>query len=180
MSGRSRHLLAALAFGSLAQPLAAEVVSNSAGGFVTTHKRDVQASRDAIWAALTHPERWWNKEHSWSGDAANFSMTVRPGGCFCEKLPKAGFVEHARIVNAERGKLLRLTGALGPLQSEAVSATLTFSIQPGQNGRNSIALEYVVGGYSRTSLAGLAPLVDNVLGDQHRRLVNFLTTGKPD
>ena len=175
-----KSLIAGFAIFGMSQATFANVTSSSANGFAMAHKAEVQASPDAIWAALTHPERWWNKEHSWSGDSANFSMTPVPGGCFCEKLPNVGFVEHARIINVEPNKLLRLSGALGPLQSEAVAATLTFSIRPGQNGANIVELEYVVGGYSRASLPGLAPLVDQVLGEQHRRLVKFLTNGKPD
>jgi len=175
-----KSLIAWLTICSVPQVVSANLTRSSANGFAMAHNAEVQASPDAIWAAVTHPERWWNKEHSWSGDAANFSMTPEPGGCFCEKLSNGGFVEHARIINAEPNKLLRLSGALGPLQSEAGTATLTFSIKPGKNGGSIVELEYVVGGFSRASLPALAPLVDQVLGEQHRRLVKFLATGKPD
>jgi|CXWL01.1.fsa_nt_gi uncharacterized protein YndB with AHSA1/START domain len=172
--------LAGMAMIGLAIPGSAKVVQASNEGFVLSHKAEVQASPDLVWAALVHPERWWNKEHSWSGDAANFSITLVPGGCFCERLANSGFVEHAHIINNEPSKLLRLSGALGPLQGEAVVGTLTFTITPGQDGASIISLEYVVGGYSRLSLLKIAPLVDSVIGEQHGRLLKFIASGKPD
>ena len=41
---------------------------------------------------------WWNPEHTYSGDAKNLSIDARPGGCFCEKLPNGGGIEHARVI----------------------------------------------------------------------------------
>ena len=49
-------------------------------------------------------------------DAKNLSIDARPGGCFCEKLPNGGGVEHARVVYVAPREVLRLSGALGPLQ----------------------------------------------------------------
>jgi hypothetical protein len=57
----------------------------------------------------------------------------RAGGCFCEVLPNLeppdaaprGGAEHMRVVYAEDARVLRMIGALGPMQSEAVTGVLT-------------------------------------------------------
>lgn len=173
-------LLAGFAMIGAAMPASAKVVQAGSGGFVVAESGEVQASPEAVWAALTHPERWWNKAHSWTGDARNFSMTLKPGGCFCEALPDSGFAEHSRIVFLQPNKLLRLSGAFGPLQGEALTGTLTIRITPGGGSKSTIVFEYVVGGYSRIPLTELAPLVDGVIAEQHRRLLRLIASGSPD
>lgn len=173
-------LLAGFAMIGAAMPASAKVVQAGSDGFVVSESGDVQASPEAVWAALTHPERWWNKAHSWTGDAQNFSMTLKPGGCFCEKLPGQGFAEHSRIIFFQPNKLLRLSGAFGPLQGEALAGTLTIRIAPGKEGASVVSFEYVVGGYSRLSLIELAPAVDGVIAEQHRRLLKLIASGSPD
>src|SRR3546814_9638594 len=82
---------------------------------------------------LRMPQSWWSKEHSWSGDAANFWLDSQAGGCFCEKLPDVGSgvgsVQHARVLFSKPNEMLRLSGAFGPLQGEALDATLTIQIR---------------------------------------------------
>lgn len=175
-----KALLAGIAIVCAAMPAAAKVVKADVNGFVVAESGDVQASPEAVWAALTHPERWWNKAHSWTGNARNFSMTLKPGGCFCEALPDKGFAEHSRIIFFQPSKLLRLSGAFGPLQGEALVGTLTVKITPGKEGASVVAFEYVVGGYSRLSLTELAPAVDGVIAEQHRRLLKLVASGSPD
>jgi hypothetical protein len=70
------------------------------------------------------------------------------------------------------GKVLRMTGALGPLQSEAMQGTLTVAMEPLKDGAGTkISLSYVVGGYMRYKVADIAPAVDAMLGDQFQRLI---------
>ena len=170
----------AIAAAAIASPANAKLSESSSAGFTTSWTGEVAATPEQIWAQLVHPERWWNKSHSWSGNAANFSMTPRPGGCFCERLPDKGFVEHARIIHAAPDRMLRLSGALGPLQGEAVVGTLTVTIKPTPGGVSIITFDYVVGGYARLPLEKIAPVVDSVIGEQHGRLVKLVGTGKPD
>lgn len=175
-----KEILAGMAMIGAAMPASAKVVQAGSDGFVVSQSGDVRASPEAVWAALTHPERWWNKAHSWTGNAQNFSMTLKPGGCFCETLPDQGFAEHSRIILFQPNKLLRLSGAFGPLQGEALVGTLTVRITPGKEGASVVAFEYVVGGYSRLSLTELAPAVDGVIAEQHRRLLKLVASGNPD
>jgi len=60
---------------------------------------------------------------------------------------------------------LRLSGALGPLQSEAVTGVLDFAIAAAPGG-SRVTLTYSVGGYMRRGLTPIAPIVDKVLVEQ--------------
>lgn len=158
----------------------AKVAEVSDRGFIVRHAAEVPGGVDEVWALLLKPAQWWDSEHTWSGDAANLSIEPRAGGCFCEVLPNVtsprasprGGVEHLRVVYIERPRVLRMTGALGPLQAEAVNGTLTVQIKPvaSASDKTQILLEYVVGGYARTPFPQLAPGVDGMLGEQLRRL----------
>ena len=150
-------------------PAQAKVIDQSDIGFTVAHTVQVAATPDDVWKMLRLPDKWWSKEHSWSGDAANFWLDSQAGGCFCEKLPgeggALGSVQHARIIFAKPGEMMRLSGAFGPLQSEAVTGTLTIHIKPTATG-SAIRFDYVVGGYMRFKVADVAPAVDKVLGEQ--------------
>lgn len=159
-------------------PAQAEVVAKSDIGFVSRNTVEVSAKPEAVWAALVVPSGWWNGQHTYSGDAANLSLAPVAGGCFCEKLPvpagapawaQAGAVEHMRVINIEPGKAMRLSGGLGPLQSEAVDGVLTITLKPTDKGTR-ILFEYVVGGYMRYTTDQIGPLVDKVMLEQLGRL----------
>ena len=157
----------------LAQPASAEVVASSEAGFVIRETAEVPANPAATWQALIAPQNWWNKAHTFSGDSANLYLDAQGGGCFCEKLPlkdgapgtRGGSVAHMRVVYADPGKALRMVGSLGPLQSEALTGTMTITLKPGGAGTR-IVMEYVVGGYMRYKTDEIAPAVDKVLAGQ--------------
>lgn len=174
-----------------ALPASAKVTEASERGFIVRHVAEVPADVDATWAALIKPAEWWNSAHTWSGSAANLSLDARAGGCFCEVLPgkansgpdaKAapkpaprGGVEHMRVVYIEKGRALRMVGALGPLQADAVAGTLTVQVKALEAGaKTQILLEYVVGGYIRTPADKMAAAVDGVLGEQLGHLAEKL------
>lgn len=166
---RSIFLAAALLAALTAASAAAKVIDQSDIGFTVAHTAQVAATPDDVWKMLRLPDKWWSKEHSWSGDAANFWLDSQAGGCFCEKLPgeggAVGSVQHARILFAKPGEMMRLSGAFGPLQGEAVTGTLTIQIKKTATG-SAIRFDYVVGGYMRFKVADVAPGVDKVLGEQ--------------
>lgn len=66
-----------LASALAAAPAAAEVVTVHPTGFVVRHEVVVEADTKATWLALISPATWWRKEHTWSGNAANLSLTPR-------------------------------------------------------------------------------------------------------
>lgn len=176
---RKRVGSVAVAMLAISGAASAEVKSATDSGFAIGHAVTVTATPAAAYDAITRPARWWNKDHSWSGDAANMTIDARAGGCFCEALPaEKGNAEHARVIFARPGKMLRLSGALGPLQGEAVTGTLTFTLSPAGAG-TKITVDYVVGGYIRSGLRNFAGPVDGVIGGQTRRLAALLGAPAP-
>ena len=83
------------------------------------------------------------------------------------------------VINVQPEKVLRLRGALGPLQGLAADGAMTWSTAPDSDG-TSLEMTYVVGGYATEGLDKLAAPVDGVLGDQVRRLKAFIETGSPE
>lgn len=174
-SPRSRFLAIAL----LAVPLAhAEVREAKPAVFMIESAVTTTATPAAAYAALTGKvARWWDPAHTWSGAARNLSIDARAGGCFCEKLAAGGSVQHARVIWAEPGKILRLEGAFGPLQDMAVSAVMTFKFAPEGTG-TKITLTYRAAGAFTMDSVKLAPVVDQVLTGQLKRLGAFADTGR--
>ena len=167
---RALVFLAAL---SLSAPAAAGVVSSSANGFEVRHTVNLVVPPQIAFAAFANIGAWWDPEHTYSGDSANLSLTLSPGGCFCERIPKtAGAVEHLRVSYIEPGKRIVLTGALGPLLFEGAAGAMDVQVERIAGG-SRVTLDYKVGGFASGNAQGLAPLVDSVLGDQMKRFRTF-------
>ena len=166
----------------LSPAASAKVVDQSDAGFSVAHTAQVAATPADVWKMLRMPQSWWSKEHSWSGDGANFWLDSQAGGCFCEKLPDTGSgvgsVQHARILFSKPNQLLRLSGAFGPLQGEALTGTLTIQIKETPTG-SALRFDYVVGGYMRFKVGDIAPAVDKVIGEQLLGLANALGGALP-
>lgn len=160
-----------------AAPAAAEVVQSSPAGFEVKHTVTVAMPPEKAWATVVAPRLWWNKDHTYSDDAANLTLDERPGGCFCEKLPGKGGVEHMRVVYIQPPRMVRMVGALGPLQAEAADGTMSITLTKSGAG-STITMTYVAGGYIRAGADKLAPVVDRVLGQQLAGLQAALE-GKP-
>jgi len=169
---------------ALVSSAGAEVVQTSADHFVTKDSVTVKAAPRATWLALIEPATWWDDTHTWSGTATNLSIVPQGGGCFCERIPQkdsasevglAGSAQHMTVVMAEPMKVLRMRGALGPLQSEPVEGVLTFTLQPDSaSGGTKVTMEYVVGGHLRYDVAKISKSVDQVMGLQLGRLADKL------
>lgn len=122
------------------------------------------------WKHVVDVAAWWSSEHTYSGQAKNLSLDVRPGGCWCESWAGGG-VEHARVLMAIPGKALRVEGGFGPLQGMAVKATMTFTLKPAADPtKTQLHVVYLVNGASESKLDGLAAPVDGVLAAQFGRL----------
>jgi uncharacterized protein YndB with AHSA1/START domain len=156
-----------------ASPASAEVKSVAPNGFEVVSIAAIAAPADRIYAALGEVGHWWSPSPTFSRNAANLSIELRAGGCFCEWLKDGGSVQHLQVVYAAPGQGLRLRGALGPLQTEGVDGTLSWTLKPGEGG-TSVTLSYVVGGYIRGGMEQWAPRVDRVLDEQLQRLKDFV------
>jgi hypothetical protein len=160
-------LAAGLCFASV--PAAAEVVNSSASGFHVRQTVQLVVPTPLAYGAFIQIGSWWNSEHSYSGDAANLSLSVTPGGCFCERIPKSGGgIEHLRVTYVDPGNRLVLTGSLGPLLYEATAGVMDVRVERIAGG-SRVTLDYKVAGFADGNAQKLAPLVDSVLGDQMRR-----------
>ena len=168
--------MAALSVLLLSSPAIAEVKAASPAGFEVESRVIVLASPAETFAMLGRIGSWWNPDHSYSGKAANLSLELKAGGCFCETLDGGGSVEHMRVVYVQPGSMLRLQGGLGPLQAEGAAGTLTWSLKPAGSG-TEIVQTYQVGGFIRGGADKLAAPVDQVLAEQLARLARNL--GRP-
>ena len=164
----------------LSVPAAAEVVSSTPTTMEISQVVTVDAPIAQVWDVLRSPQRWWSKEHTYSDDAANLYLDTQATGCFCERFPdRKGSIEHARIVYIQPPQMIRLTGALGPLQAEAVVGTLTFKLAPEGANATRLTLTYVVSGYVRAGADALAPKVDEVLALQVLNLKSIAESPAP-
>src|SRR6185295_10652028 len=154
----------------------AAVTQAKPDGFLLTIAAEIAAPPAAVYGALGQPGSWWSSGHTWSGDAKNLSLTLEPGACFCERWPGGG-VEHARVVFVKKDEILRLNGALGPLQEIALTGILTFALKPTEKG-SRLEVTYRASGDSSHGLDTVAPFVDKVLTEQIERLKKFIETGK--
>lgn len=162
----------------LAGAARAEVTDTSPAGFETRTVEIINAPPAKVRAALVDIGAWWSGTHSYSGDARNLSLDLTTG-CFCERL-KDGFVRHMTVVYVD-ANVLRLEGALGPLQGTGAIGHLAFSLKPAADGKTSLTVGFDVGGYARGGLAETwAKPVDGVLALQAARLKAYAETGKPD
>jgi len=163
-----RHVWVVLLLAS--SPALAEVKSVSPASFEVESKVTVPAPPAQVFSQIGRIGEWWNPAHSYSGRAANLSLDLEAGDCFCEKLDNGGSVEHLRVVHVDPGSgTIRLQGGLGPLQAEAVAGTLTWTLK-AVGGGTEITQNYAVAGSIRAGAAVFAPGVDQVLSEQLTRL----------
>ncbi len=148
-------------------------------GFLVKFEVSVNAPAAKVYDVLVgEVGSWWNPEHTYSHDAKNLSIDPRPGGCFCEKLPNGGGVEHLRVVYVAPREVLRLSGGLGPLQASGVAGSMTWKLTGGPDSTR-FELSYSVGGFIQGGFEKIAPAVEAMLREQFDRLKLFVETGKP-
>jgi uncharacterized protein YndB with AHSA1/START domain len=171
------RLLAAAALSALAaMPTEAQVGPN---GFMLRLEATLAAPRARVYEALVQPGSWWNGEHTYSGDARNLSIDPRPGGCWCERLPGGGGVEHGRVIYVVPGETLRVSGGHGPLQEWGATGSMTWALVEA-SGTTTVRLSYGVGGFFAGGFERIAPAVEQVLAEQLARLKGFVETGNAE
>jgi uncharacterized protein YndB with AHSA1/START domain len=181
------QLLGVWAWIAAAQPAWADTTAVSSSGFTSSYRAEIKTSPAHAWSAVVQLPRWWNPSHTYSGNAANLSLDPHAGGCWCERWRDAAgashSVQHAQVVLAQEGRVLRLNGAFGPLQDMAVVGVLTIVTSAGtgaEAGQNFLRMTYRVAGGAEAGLDKLAPAVDGVIGEQFKRLKALVETGQPN
>jgi uncharacterized protein YndB with AHSA1/START domain len=163
-----RSLRSCVALASLAAvfPAPAAVIDATASGFTIENTVEVPADAMTAWKALVDDVGvWWPRDHTWWGEASELTIEPHAGGCFCER-NGAQQAQHMQVAFVDPGKLIRLTGGLGPLQGMGVHGVLEFRLSPGANGGTTITLFYRAGGYTPDDLARFTPVVDQVQAQQ--------------
>ena len=169
-----KYVLAIAVLG-FAAPAAAEVVSAGPNGFEVRETVPLVVAPDAAFDSFRDIGAWWDPEHTYSGDASNLSLSLIPGGCFCERIPKGGGVEHLRVAYVDPGKRIVMTGALGPLLYEATTGVMDVQMKTIAGG-SQLTLTYKVAGFANGGAAKLAAAVDGVLADQMKRFRTYATS----
>lgn len=179
MSRSAGRLALALAVALAAAVAQAETTQVSPNGFTSTFREEVKAGTEEVWKAIAQLPRWWSDQHTWSGKASNMTLELRAGGCWCESWDGGQSVQHGQVLLLQPGRVIRLAAALGPLQELPAQGVLTL-VTSAQEGRTFLRMTYRVGGPPDIGLDKLAPAVDQVMGQQFRRLKSMIETGKPE
>lgn len=149
-------------------------------GFGVRYELVIKAPPEKVYAAAVREiGSWWDPAHTYSGDSKNLSIEARAGGCFCEKLPGGGGVQHMTVVYLAPGRAVRMTGGLGPLQSAGVAGSMAWTFTAAEGG-TKLEISYNVGGSMPGGFEKVAPVVDGVLAGQFARLKSWVETGKPE
>jgi uncharacterized protein YndB with AHSA1/START domain len=162
---------------ALAGAARGEVIDSQADGFTVRQTATLAASAPAVWGVLIRPAAWWSSDHTFSHDARNLTLDPRPGGEWRESLPSGGGVRHMVVVYVDPPAMLRLEGALGPMQAMGAMGHLTFTLTP-HGGTTELSAVYDAVGHEAGGMTGLAPVVDQVLGLQIARLKASVEGGK--
>lgn len=157
----------------------AEVADSSATGFTVKIIMNIQAPpADVYRRFVRNVADWWSSDHTFSHDAHNLSIEEKPMGCFCEKLPNGGGVRHLEVVYLNPGKGLVMIGGLGPMQSKAITGTLTLELAPAEGG-TVLSMSYAAAGYVPSGLGAWAGMADGMLKDTFTRFKNYVEHGSP-
>jgi uncharacterized protein YndB with AHSA1/START domain len=150
----------------------AEVVSANNNGFEVRHSVAIVAPPGAAFDAFARISEWWNAEHTYSGKSSNLTLSLNPGGCLCERFPDGGGIEHLHVTYVEPGERVVMTGSLGPLLYQATAGVMDIKVERIAGG-SRLTLDYRVAGFANGGADKLAPMVDQMLGDQMVRYRKF-------
>ena len=151
----------------------ARIVDQAPNGFTVENSEWVPADPDTAWKAFVNDVgKWWPADHSWWGDASKLSISEKAGGCFCE-LNGAQQAWHMTVTFVDPGKLMRMTGGLGPLQGMGLDGALEWRFAE-EKGGTRITLWYRAGGYTPDDLSKFVPVIDKVQGLQLGGLAAYL------
>ncbi len=144
----------------------AAVVEQNQQGFLIRHEVMLNTPAEQSYRLLVNEvHQWWNPSHTYSGNG--------------------GGVQHMMVVHANPGKLLRMTGALGPMQGSGLAGSMSWQITPHQTDgaeklQSKLIMTYSVGGYLQGSFDKMAAAVNGMLAEQIGRLATLANTGKPE
>lgn len=160
----------------LITPASAAVLSSGDHGFEVQHSVNLVVPQSEAYASFSQIGGWWDKSHTYSGDAARLSLQLRPGGCFCETTDNGGGIEHLRVTYVQPGERVVMSGSLGPMLYEATAGVMDVKFERIAGG-TKVTMTYRVAGFAKGGAAAMAPVVDMVLGTQMKRFRTFAAAG---
>ncbi len=170
----SRTLLAATALALFAAtPAPAEVVARTADSFTLRYAVGAEITPDDIPGAMTDLPKWWDPAHTFTGSAANLSLDLTPGGCWCEKLADGTDFDHGRTVSVEADRLL-FHAPFGPMRGKTSRADLTVSWPAADRGRTPTWTMVVEG----PGMGAMADVIDAVMGAGYQRWLRHMVGGE--
>ena len=160
-----------------ASPASAEVVSASSNGFEV--RETVNRRRSPDGSLSLHSVEWRlvvGPEHSYSGRLGKSELDLETGGCFCERLPNGGGVEHMRVSYVAPGQADRVDRrAWATCCYQATTGVMDVKFDAAANG-TQITVDYRAAGFANGGADKIAPAVDQVLSGQMNRLKAYLAT----
>ena len=158
-------LIAVVAVLAAASPAAAEIVSRSENAVTMRFAAPTRIDGVRASGSLEALPLWWDGDHSYTGDAANLSLDLAPGGCWCERMPDGTDFDHGRTVSAEDGRIL-FHAPFGPLRGKATRADLTVAW-----AETGVTWTFVIEG---PGVGAMADPVHGVMEAGFQRWVRFL------
>jgi hypothetical protein len=151
----------------------AAVVDSTKIGFTVKHEKNVLLDPVSLFNVFCKDiGQWWDPSHTWSGKSENLYIQAYTGGGFGEQMESGRSVRHMDVIFIDPGKLLRMSGALGPLQQFAVTGVLSLEFKKAGDSTH-VSLTYAVGGYIPGGVSKFAVIVDKVLGIQFERFIAY-------
>ena len=171
--------LAAVLLAALAGSAGAEVREAAPDAAFIVVTTPVAAAPARVWSSLLAVAKWWGDPYTFSGHAGKLELTASAGGCLCERWDGSS-AAHARVLTLIPERLLRLEGALGPLQEFPLRGVLDIWLKYAEDGSSTLDFEYRIGGTSGSGLDVIATDIDAQLRDQAARLARYVETGSAE
>ncbi len=150
------------------------VVDSTRFGFTVRHVDTLSIDARSLYDIfIKEIDKWWDPEHTWSGKSENLYIQAYQGGCFGERWENGGSTRHLNVIYVDPGKMLRMEGGLGPLQQFPVNGIMTLELKK-VSARTRVSLTYAVGGYIPGGASKFAAMVDQVIGLQFSRFVEYV------
>ena len=169
-----KPLLAAAVLALCATPAAAEVVARTADSFTLRFAEAADIEPDEIPGTLRGLSRWWDPAHTYTGSAANLSLDLTPGGCWCERFPDGTDFDHGRTVSVGSDRFV-FDAPFGPMRGKVTSARLTISWPAANDGWTPTWTMVVEG----PGIGAMADTVDAVMGNGYMRWLYYLENALP-
>ena len=167
-----KSVIAATALLFVATPASAEVIARTADSFTLRFERRTEGLPAVIATLMGRPELWWDGAHSYSGDAANLTVDMQVGGCWCETLPDGSDFHHGTVLAIAEDRLV-FDAPFGPMHGKTTRADLVIAWPENDSGRAVVWTLTIEG----SGLGAFADPVDGVMGAAFARFNATVDSG---